>query len=185
VPNRFQSTQDPRVDQNFRVVDQLFPVQVKDLAVAARPKCFSSDLDFFGPEPRASNALVGDASASGYNFPGSALSASTRALPHFVTASVINAVFDVAWNPQGDEETGIQLISFKEGPSEIKEIHSFTGSKSATPIHSTQDVTAALSAVWEEARSTGTSRFLGHRLKSHTGVIAPIVFMSRVVLVLG
>jgi hypothetical protein len=171
---------DPATQQALDEIARQFPIGPPNLSLRVQ-----NDFDFFGPEPRASNALIGDASASGYNFPGSALSASTRSIQHYANARLTHAVFDVAWNPQGDAECGIQLVSFKEGPSEIKEVHSFTGSGSATPIHSTQDVTDQLQTVWAEVQSTKTTRFLGHRLKSHTGVIAPIVFMSRVTITVG
>lgn len=140
-------------------------------------------LELFGPEPRAANALQGDLSIVTYTAPGDAFSASTHILEPTMTGEVVRAYWDVAWNPQGAENCGIQLIQFKEGPSEIKELAQLTGKTASTPIHESKILTTEIAALWKEAQTLNSARFLGHRIKaSASPAKVPIIFMSRLVI---
>jgi hypothetical protein len=145
-------------------------------------------IEIFGPEPRAAEALEGDLSITSYAAPGSAFSSSFQPLDSMVTGTVVRAFWDVAWNSLGGTACGLQLVGFKspigEIPGEFFPITELTGQSKITPVHETPIVTAAVAALWNETRKDGLARNLGHRLKSD-GVVKPLVFMSRVVMVLA
>ena len=145
-------------------------------------------VDLFGPEPRASNALRFDLSVKSYGFPGSALTASTQAFTDQANVKIVYALWDVAWNPAGKAGNGVELVKFKEGPSELTQIAQFTGETGSSAVHKQANVTSALEGWWEEAAKSGSGRFVGHRMKSDAGAFTEanqaILFMSRLILVL-
>lgn len=146
-------------------------------------------IDLMGADPRQAEALLGDLANVEYKDtgPGDAFSASTGTLPFQLTGKVILAVWELVMNPAGGAGGGVALYGFKEAHQKVAEstlLGERTGSASVTPINIPLDVTAALSALWEEGRAEGAVRFLVHRIKTD-GVHTPVVFKSRLLIVMA
>lgn len=157
-------------------------------AIADGRRVIQHDLQLYGPECREAEALTPDISLSGYNFPGSALSSSLVSLFSGMNAEVLYAVWDLVWTPK-HASCGVRLISAEDGPSNITVLQETTPSASASPLHPTFNVTDAFVALREvlAAGVIGDSthhRQIGHQVKVNTGVTAPVIFSSRVQILL-
>lgn len=130
-------------------------------------------LDLMGVESRASEALVGAGQAA-YQWPGSALSASTRALWfNLGLGAIVFARWLLVWTPQ-EPTAGVRLVSCASGPRDLRVMAEQTGSDRSTPLTAAVDVTASLRAL----QDGGEMAFIGHQLCGR-----PTVFSSTLELV--
>jgi hypothetical protein len=99
--------------------------------------------------------LLGPLGGAGYTFPAAqttystpsdGFTANTARLHENVLGTVNSAYAKVVWTP-GNASCGVRFSHAEDGPVNETTLHEFTGSASATPIASEQDITSALQAL--------------------------------------
>ena len=150
--------------------------------------CIQTTLDLVPPEPRGwttnghqgySFALQDGPLTAGFALPGSAASASARAM-HWGKglAKIVHARWVMAWNPCGLAISGAQLTHVVEGfdDPEPTIIGTLSASVAETPIVGSIDVTEALNKA--RVQAADTVGFFVHKLRGK-----PIIFASSLELV--
>lgn len=137
---------------------------------------FPLTLEFIAAEPRTSACFLGDSLQTTYQFPGDALSVSLQTfipqtLP--VTARLVKARWVLLWQPNATG-CGVQLVHADSGPTNITQVHEFTGLSDTTPVASTAEVVDTL----DDLVVAGARKFIGHRYKGN-GSVAPRIYASR------
>ena len=95
------------------------------------------------------NPLLGTTPSATWQFPGSALSASSiRVYPS--TMRVVSATWFLVWNPSaGPTFNAVRLVTADNGPMNLQQIAFLNRNQVSTPIVQSVDITAAFRAIAE------------------------------------